>query len=52
VTEGTLKPGDRVVVTGSLSRSQARSFYIARLDRPADRFWYEQVGASPRVGTN
>jgi hypothetical protein len=51
VTQETLKPGDRVVVTGSLSRTQPRSFYIARLDRPADRFWYEQVGGSPRVGT-
>lgn len=47
----TLKPGDRVVVAGSAARTQARSLYIRRLDRPSDGFWYEQVGSSPRIGS-
>ena len=46
----TLKPGDRVVVTGSLGRTEPRTLYIRRLDRPADGFRYEQVGSRPRVG--
>jgi Family of unknown function (DUF6152) len=49
VTAETLKPGDRIVVSGSLARSQPNGLYIRRLDRPADGFWYEQVGSSPRV---
>ena len=49
VTTETLKPGDRVVVTGSLARAQANRLYISRLDRPADGFRYEQVGSRPRV---
>jgi hypothetical protein len=49
VTAETLKPGDRVVVTGSLARTQAHRLYIYRLDRPADGFRYEQVGSSPRI---
>ncbi len=49
MTETTLKPGDRVVVTGSLGRTEPRSLYIRQLDRPADGFRYEQVGSRPRV---
>ena len=49
VTADTLKPGDRVVVSGSPARSQSTSLYIRRLDRPADGFRYEQVGSTPRV---
>jgi hypothetical protein len=45
----TLKPGDRVVVTGSPARAQSQSLYIRRLDRPVDGFRYEQVGSSPRI---
>ena len=45
----TLKPGDRVVVTGSPAREQSQSLYIQKLDRPADGFQYEQVGNSPRI---
>ena len=45
----TLKRGDRVVASGSLSRTNPQSMYLMRLDRPADGFLYEQVGASPRV---
>jgi hypothetical protein len=45
----TLKPGDRVVASGSLSRTNPQGIYLMRLDRPADGFRYEQIGASPRV---
>lgn len=50
ITAETLKPGDRVVLSGSSGRNQPRSLYVLRLDRPADGFWYEQVGMSPRSG--
>ncbi len=46
----TLKRGDRVVVTGSPGRNQPQTLYIRRLERPADGFWYEQVGTRPRIG--
>jgi hypothetical protein len=52
VTADTLKPGDLVVVSGSLSRRQPQSLYLRRLDRPADGFWYEQLGQSPTVGSS
>lgn len=45
----TLKPGDRVTVTGSPARDGSSGLYIRQLDRPADGFRYEQVGSSPRV---
>jgi hypothetical protein len=51
MTAETLKPGDRVVVTGSLGRTEPRTLYIRQLDRPADGFRYEQVGSRPRVNT-
>jgi hypothetical protein len=49
VTANTFTPGDRVVVKGSLARTQSESLYVLRLDRPADGFWYEQVGSNPRI---
>ena len=49
VTAATFQPGDRVVVSGSLARAQPDSLYLLRLDRPADGFWYEQVGNTPRI---
>ena len=45
----TLRPGDRIVVTGSLARQGSNRMYIQRLDRPADGFGYEQVGNRPRL---
>ena len=51
MTERSLQPGDRVVVTGSLGRTEPRTLYIRQLDRPADGFRYEQVGSRPRVNT-
>jgi len=50
MTKFTLKPGDRVVVSGKPARSTPpQSLYIMKLDRPSDGFRYEQVGTSPRV---
>ena len=49
MTGETLKPGDRVTVTGSPGRSQSQTLYIRRLDRPSDGFCYEQIGGSPRI---
>ena len=37
----TLKPGDRIKVTGSRARSRPRSLYIYSRERPADGFSYE-----------
>jgi hypothetical protein len=48
-TESTLKPGDRVIVTGSMARSEPNRIYVRRLDRPSDGFGYEQVGTRPRL---
>jgi hypothetical protein len=42
MTADTLKPGDRVVVTGSEGRTDPRALYVRQLDRPADGFRYEQ----------
>ena len=49
MTAETLKPGDRVVVSGSPARGGADGMYVRQLDRAADGFRYEQVGSSPRV---
>ena len=49
VTEETLKPGDRIVVSANPARNDSRSMYVRRLDRPADGFRYEQVGFEPKV---
>jgi uncharacterized protein DUF6152 len=51
MTDTTLKRGDRVIVTGSVGRTDPRTLYVLRLDRPADGFRYEQVGSRPRVST-
>ena len=49
MTGETLKPGDRITVSGSPGRTQSQSLYIRRLDRPKDGFRYEQVGGSPSI---
>jgi hypothetical protein len=49
VTVRTFRPGDRVVITGSRSRTEPHSLYVRKLVRAADGFEYEQVGASPRI---
>jgi hypothetical protein len=48
-TETTLRPGDRVVVSGSPAHRESRRMYIQRLDRPADGFSYHQVGNRPQL---
>ena len=50
MTSSTFKRGDRIVVTGSVGRTQPTHLYIRRLERPADGFIYEQLGTRPRVG--
>jgi hypothetical protein len=49
MTAETFQPGDRVEITGSMSRTQPNGMYIQKLRRPADGFAYEQVGSSPRI---
>ena len=49
MTAETLRPGDRIAITGSAARDGGRSMYIRSLERSADGFRYEQVGSSPRV---
>ena len=46
----TLKPGERLILNGSSGRNQAKTLYVWKLERPADGFWYEQVGMSPKIG--
>ena len=50
MTGTTFRKGDRVSVTGGPARDRSRALYVRRLERPADGFWYEQAGSSPRVG--
>jgi hypothetical protein len=50
MTERSVRKGDRLVVRGGPARDKSRSLYVRRLDRPADGFWYEQAGSSPRIG--
>jgi len=50
ITPNTFRPGDRVVVSGSLARAQGQQLYLLRLDRAPDGFWYEQVGLNPKIG--
>ena len=49
MTADTLRPGDRIVLTGSAARDGGRSVYVRSLERPADGLLYEQVGNSPRI---
>jgi hypothetical protein len=49
ITRGTFRPGDQVIVSGSPGRSQALIMYLWRLERPADRLRYQQVGGTPSV---
>lgn len=49
MTEDTLRPGDRIVATGSLGRTEPQRLYLWRLERPADRLLYEQRGMTPTL---
>jgi hypothetical protein len=50
MTADSVKAGDRIVASGNPSLKQPNTLYVRRLDRPADRFRYEQPGMSPRIG--
>src|SRR4029434_4107638 len=52
ITARTFRPGEAFTVSVSPARAQAQSLYLLRLDRPADGFWYEQVGQSPRISSS
>lgn len=49
ITRSTFRPGDEVVISGSPGRSQAGIMYLWRLERPADRLLYQQVGNTPSL---
>jgi hypothetical protein len=49
MTADTLRPGDRILVTGSVARAQPNGLYVRRLERPADGLQYEQIGTSRRI---
>ncbi len=49
MTKDTLKPGERIVVSGNAGHTQPRILYIRKLDRPADGYGFEQVGNRPRL---
>lgn len=40
-TDSTLKPGDRIDVTGDLHRKEPNALYIRSLRRPSDGFRYD-----------
>ncbi len=46
----TLRKGDRIVARGGPARDRSLRIYVRRLERPADGFWYEQAGSSPKIG--
>jgi len=49
MTKESLKPGDRVVVSGNPIKTKDTILYIRKLERSADGFVYEQAGRSPTV---
>jgi len=49
ISAETFKDGDRVVVTGSVSRTDPHNLYLWRLDRAADGLHYEQIGFNPHI---
>ena len=50
ITNDTFQRGDRIVVTGSVGRTERTHLYVRRLERAADGFTYEQIGTRPKVG--
>ncbi len=48
-TDGTLKTGDRILVTGGPARDGSKGMFVGRLERPADGFEYiSSQGAGAR----
>lgn len=45
----TLQPGDRLLVTGMLARSQSEQLYVRSIERPGDGFLHtEELGENAR----
>lgn len=51
ITDQTWRPGDRIVASGSPDRNGEFALYAWSIERPRDRFLYEQVGGTPRIVT-
>jgi hypothetical protein len=49
MTAKTLQPGNSVIIMGNPARREENRLYLARLDRPADGYSFEQVGGRPRL---
>jgi hypothetical protein len=49
MTADTLRPGDRLVVSGRPARDGSSALYVRRLERPADGLRYEQEGMTPTL---
>ena len=49
ISAETFKTGDRVVVTGSVSRTDPLNLYMWKLHRAADGLHYEQIGFEPHL---
>ena len=47
MTQRTFLPGDQVVVSGSPGRRERFILYMWRLERPADKLRYQQIGGTP-----
>jgi hypothetical protein len=49
MTADTLRPGDRLIVSGRPARDGSFALYVRRLERPADGLVYEQEGMTPTL---
>ena len=49
ISKTTFKYGDKVTINGWPDKTDPRSFYLRRLDRPSDGLRYEQIGLSPHL---
>jgi hypothetical protein len=49
ITEGTFKPGDRIVIVGNPGHEKTQTVYVRKLNRPADGLKYEQIGTTPSI---
>lgn len=49
MSAATFAPGDHVIASGGLGRTQAQSLYLRRLERAADGLVYRQAGYTPTI---
>ena len=49
ISKTTFKYGDRVTASGWPDKTDPKSIYLRRLDRPSDGLRYEQIGLSPHL---